>query len=324
MDMESDLGIDSIKRVEILGAMQELYPDLPRLKPEELAELHSLREVGDHLLAAYAATRSGAPAPAAAPEPAQHTGNGAPAHAPAAAPDLPHSAATLRPLPTPDTLETAPPAGYSCLLTSDGTPLTAQMTQALTALGWRVVVLTFPHQGPANAALSGAAGQVALREPGEEHLAATLQNIAATYGPVGAFVHLHPPMASNLAGGGVHFAPEEEAIVKQVFLLARSLKPSLNEAAHAGRSFFVTVVRLDGALGLGQESDYSALGGGLFGLTKSLNLEWEPVFCRAIDLSSSISPEQAAQHIIAEIYDPNRLITEVGYSAQGRVTLVGA
>ena len=36
MDMESDLGIDSIKRVEILGAMQTSYPDLPKLKPEEL------------------------------------------------------------------------------------------------------------------------------------------------------------------------------------------------------------------------------------------------------------------------------------------------
>ena len=27
MDMEADLGIDSIKRVEILGAMQEKYPE---------------------------------------------------------------------------------------------------------------------------------------------------------------------------------------------------------------------------------------------------------------------------------------------------------
>jgi NAD(P)-dependent dehydrogenase (short-subunit alcohol dehydrogenase family) len=301
--------------------MQELYPDLPRLKPEELAELHTLREVGDHLLAAYASTHA---APPAAPAPAP-AGNGAPAQqaaAPAAAPDLPHSAATLRTLPAPDALETAPPAGYSCLLTSDGTPLTAQMTQELTSRGWKVVVLSFPHQ--ASTAVPGAAGQVALRELSEEHLAATLQHIAATYGPVGAFMHLHPPMASNLAGGGVAFAPEEEAIVKYVFLLARSLKPGLNEAAQAGRSFFVTVVRLDGAFGLGQESDYSALGGGLFGLTKSLNLEWEPVFCRAIDLSASISPTQAAQHIVAEMYDPNRLITEVGYGAQGRVTLVGA
>ncbi|MGL1931827.1 MAG: phosphopantetheine-binding protein, partial [Desulfotalea sp.] len=39
MDMEADLGIDSIKRVEILGAVQEEITDLPELNPEDLAEL---------------------------------------------------------------------------------------------------------------------------------------------------------------------------------------------------------------------------------------------------------------------------------------------
>ncbi len=29
MDLEADLGIDSIKRVEILGALQEKLPDSP-------------------------------------------------------------------------------------------------------------------------------------------------------------------------------------------------------------------------------------------------------------------------------------------------------
>ena len=37
MDMEADLGIDSIKRVEILGAMQEQYPELPTIEAEDLA-----------------------------------------------------------------------------------------------------------------------------------------------------------------------------------------------------------------------------------------------------------------------------------------------
>jgi polyketide-type polyunsaturated fatty acid synthase PfaA len=49
MDMEADLGIDSIKRVEILGAMQELFPDLPPVKPEELAELRTLAQIVTYL-----------------------------------------------------------------------------------------------------------------------------------------------------------------------------------------------------------------------------------------------------------------------------------
>lgn len=49
MDMEADLGIDSIKRVEILGAMQEQFPELPPVNPEELAELRTLAEIVEYM-----------------------------------------------------------------------------------------------------------------------------------------------------------------------------------------------------------------------------------------------------------------------------------
>ncbi|MFT6139735.1 MAG: polyketide-type polyunsaturated fatty acid synthase PfaA, partial [Psychromonas sp.] len=49
MDMESDLGIDSIKRVEILGAVQDQISDLPELNPEALAELRTLGEIVDYM-----------------------------------------------------------------------------------------------------------------------------------------------------------------------------------------------------------------------------------------------------------------------------------
>jgi len=49
MDMEADLGIDSIKRVEILNGIQEKMPDLPSINPEELADLRTLRQVIDHM-----------------------------------------------------------------------------------------------------------------------------------------------------------------------------------------------------------------------------------------------------------------------------------
>ncbi|MCD4672096.1 MAG: acyltransferase domain-containing protein [Anaerolineaceae bacterium] len=49
MDMESDLGIDSIKRVEILGAMQERFPNLPSIEAAELSEMHTLQQIMEHL-----------------------------------------------------------------------------------------------------------------------------------------------------------------------------------------------------------------------------------------------------------------------------------
>ncbi len=54
MGLESDLGIDSIKRVEILSALQERLPGSPVIGPEHLGTLHSLGEIARHLAPAVA------------------------------------------------------------------------------------------------------------------------------------------------------------------------------------------------------------------------------------------------------------------------------
>ncbi|HNT98341.1 MAG TPA: SDR family NAD(P)-dependent oxidoreductase, partial [Elusimicrobiales bacterium] len=54
MDMESDLGIDSIKRVAILSELQEKLPQAPRITPEQLGTIRTLRQVAAHLNAGAA------------------------------------------------------------------------------------------------------------------------------------------------------------------------------------------------------------------------------------------------------------------------------
>lgn len=49
MVMESDLGIDSIKRVQILSAIQDRVPDLPEIETSQLAGLRTLGEVLAHM-----------------------------------------------------------------------------------------------------------------------------------------------------------------------------------------------------------------------------------------------------------------------------------
>ena len=83
----------------------------------------------------------------------------------------------------------------------------------------------------------------------------------------------------------------------------------------------MTVARMDGVLGTSGEENRSALSGGLFGLVKTLNLEWETVFCRAVDVQADLSTEQAAEVILAEMEDPDRTLVEVGVGPQERVTL---
>ena len=68
MDMEADLGIDSIKRVEIFGAMTEQYPEVSGINPQELTELRTLGQIVDYIGQKAGAIASPAPtAPAATP-----------------------------------------------------------------------------------------------------------------------------------------------------------------------------------------------------------------------------------------------------------------
>ncbi len=49
MQLDDDLGIDSIKRVEILSALQDRLPEAPAVKPEHLGSLRTLRQIAEFL-----------------------------------------------------------------------------------------------------------------------------------------------------------------------------------------------------------------------------------------------------------------------------------
>ncbi len=69
MEIESDLGIDSIKRVEILSAVQELVPSLPNIPAAELGAMRTLRNILDRFGASTEITAAATvPAPAAPAE----------------------------------------------------------------------------------------------------------------------------------------------------------------------------------------------------------------------------------------------------------------
>ncbi len=62
MDLEADLGVDSIKRVEILGKVQDTLSDLPRLSTEDIGELRTLQQIVDYLVEQLGKKKSVAPA----------------------------------------------------------------------------------------------------------------------------------------------------------------------------------------------------------------------------------------------------------------------
>ncbi|MGE6709873.1 beta-ketoacyl synthase N-terminal-like domain-containing protein [Hyphomonas sp. NPDC076881] len=88
MDLEGELGVDSIKQVEILSTLRDRVPELPEIDPEKLVELRTI--------AAIAAMLGSAPAPATAP--VAQTAAQAPAAAPAAQADNGVTVAVVRSL----------------------------------------------------------------------------------------------------------------------------------------------------------------------------------------------------------------------------------
>jgi acyl transferase domain-containing protein len=297
MDIEADLGIDSIKKVEILGSLLELYPDLPKPNPEEIGELRNLGEIASYMQQqAHKITKL------LTEEIVEITKT-------TSQPNIRRSIAKLQQLPAPDSLEFSLADNHIALITDHGSYITERLAKSLTDKGWKIVVLSFPGM---ESNVNQEINRVVLNDWNEDTLQQQLKQINDNYGTVAAFIHLHPLTPLDI----------DKSILRHVFLIAKYLKEPLNEAAKLGRSCFINVAYLDGEFGLGETNKFSAIAGGLFGLTKSLNQEWENVFCRSIDLNPDLDLETSVKHIIAEIYDPNLLIQEVGYSSKGRVNLI--
>ncbi len=233
---------------------------------------------------------------------------------------LPRCEVVLEPLPAPDALEQALPEGAHLLLTDDGTPLSDAVAQLLARQGWQVTLLQLPAAvlpPQPERARPPELAPVALASLEEDELQAQLAALTERRGPIAGFIHLHPRYATpDLLGD-----EREGAVIKAVFLLAKHLHPHLT-AVEKGRAAFLTVTRLDGALGLHETAETSTLGGGLMGLTKSLDLEWPSVFCRAVDLDPALEAPESARLLLGELTDPDRHVREVGWRAGERVTLV--
>ena len=132
MGLDSDLGIDSIKRVEILSALQERLPGSPVIGPEHLGTLHTLGEIARHL-GAGAALPVGAnqsPAKEAAPP------CSVPCHGAEVSSGVPVNRSTIVPLPLPAGEEALKLADKGSIwITRDGSALSTELNTLLNAAG---------------------------------------------------------------------------------------------------------------------------------------------------------------------------------------------
>src|SRR6185503_10482086 len=125
MHMEADLGIDSIKRVEILSTVQEKYPNVTLPEPERLFALQTLNDVVEMI------AEMGAPAAT----PAKEVVGGPKAEGGA---QLVRRAVQSVPLPTPDRIENAYGQSPVVVIAGTDTPLAQALGERLGGAGWTV------------------------------------------------------------------------------------------------------------------------------------------------------------------------------------------
>jgi PfaD family protein len=306
MSVASDLGVDSLKRVEIQVAIEAAFPEADRL---HLASLVGARTLGDMLTGlqqALAATG----ARAASPRPSSSSGVSA-VPAPESAPESEIGRFLVRPcrLAEPEAGQVHL-AGPVWLIGDDGSELASKLARRLEALGLRPVLMQYPGGEPR--AGHGIPG-VCLKEMEPASLLQQVEEVVETHGALGGFIHLTPGAAAPDAVAALD-APGL-ARLKALFLLAGRLEPHLEMAAGLGRAAFLAVSRLDGRLGLAPAGWRALAGAGLSGLAKTLAREWPRVFCRAVDLAPSLDDDAAAALIVAELTDAQTRIAETGWDA---------
>ncbi len=357
MGLDTDLGIDSIKRVEILSALQDRLPGAKPVKPEQLGQLQTLRDVAN-LLAAEPAVLKPRPANESGPTTKKVTirpaelipeppSSSALADKDSHALDLLAQSAIEVELAQPRSEMNAPktervaggivPAALSdsalALAPSEPPPpLDPPRTSPPVETVERSIVQIID--------LDLAAGRtpVPLPESGEIWLVAddepVVREIAVQLGQLGYLARILPwssattPRPGGPLAGLVLIAPPASAPLPPVNRLAlqwlQSAGPRLRQSARGGATaILVTVARFDGTFGFtNMPPTADPATGGLAGIVKTARWEWPELACKAIDLQpgyAADAPAAAAAAVVEELLAGGPI--EVGITPTHRCTL---
>ncbi len=300
LDLEGELGIDSIKRVEILGSLAEsLGTDDDEMdSPLDLEQLTTLRTLGgilDYLEEAL--SESANEKPQAKPAKAEAV----PA-SPSEELQVQRGLVEVVELPLPKGTSMLIPTG-TVLITDDGRGLAAEIAGRLADFEVNAVLIN-PHETNLENA-----------EDVEELLAALKEE----HGSIGGFIHLSPleELAKNET-----WTDRAHRDVKSLYLLARGLETDLRAAGEEGGAFLLAPTLLGGQLAFGEDSlpDPFLPGyGGILGFAKCLGSEWPEVLVRAVDFAEVSSPSLFAEQLLNELSDREGPL-EVGYRDSLRYT----
>ncbi|MGA2135037.1 MAG: SDR family NAD(P)-dependent oxidoreductase, partial [Bryobacteraceae bacterium] len=284
--IESDLGIDSIKRVEILTALQKLGSPEQQTAVQaimnKLTSARTLREIAELI--------------------AGCTGGAQPSS------EVPRFILTVAEQPR---LQPEPHyyPGRVCVITDDETGIAAGLADELNRHGERAVLVRHGAEG------------TDLTDPAA--VESLIGGIRKQHGPVGAIIHLLP-LKRGAAPEKTTFAEWRglvRADVRSLYLLARASENDLKQTGAAGGAMLAAITARGGVFGLQPNGPFSPTHFAVADFVKTLALELDGIRCKVVDLDATDPVPILRQKLIDELTSPNDTL-QVGLPGDRRLTVV--
>ncbi|AJQ96657.1 type I polyketide synthase [Gynuella sunshinyii] len=303
MDLESDLGIDSIKRVEIFSALNEQLPSgLSREDVEALSGISNIDGIISYL-ATGTSTDSEQPIPQ---ERFIKRYEVVPSECPLAGTGV----SRIKP-------------GSTIILFSEGSELTEILAQELLLLGSQPIIIAWQEQTFDFQNINESCAVIELTGSNETHFEEAFKIVSGLTHEIHGMLYLMPVHNPENRWESV-WDRQIAAMVRGAFFAAKyfyhTALANLTPEEHDSR-FFMALTRIDGKLGAGDQFNGRFTQGGLFGLMKSIKQEWERVFCHAVDIDPDCSAIDVADIVFKELAAIESNTHETGWKNGQRITL---
>jgi acyl transferase domain-containing protein/acyl carrier protein/NAD(P)-dependent dehydrogenase (short-subunit alcohol dehydrogenase family) len=303
LDLEADLGIDTVKQAEMFAAIREIY-NIPRDANLKLRDFPTLAHV-----IRFARERR--------PAKSQPAGS-----KPAAAPAASAPVAAVRPRPPLASLDAANAIPRRVPVPSLRPPLAVCKPTGVTlSRGQRVIVM--PDQGGVGQELSQRLQNMGLEVllvegvSDAEALEKRLKQWLAA-GPVQG-VYWLSALDKEAPIAEMDFAAWRQAMWARLKALYTTMRALYEQVAAPG-TFLVSATRLGGQHGYDQAGAFAPMGGAVVGFTKAYKRERMDALVKAVDFEPQCAAAQVAELLISETQrDPGAV--EIGYQGGERWTI---
>ncbi len=307
-DLEAELGVDSIKRVEVIESALKLLPDADsevlRRRVDELIRLKTIAQLADELQPSVGDVPVDTALPSSSP-PVEHSA--VPADQPSSASEpvdfcpryLIKGSSEELAITSFDPGSKATRFVGLYLITEDPQGFGLTLAKALGRLGAKVGVLT----------------RDALLD--QSQITQQIEALRAEHGPVRGVVHLAGLSVSELPEQLSEWREETTVQLKSLAFILSACIVDLRRPGHH-RARVISASALGGDFGRGKNTLLSLpISGAAVGLLKSLRYECPEISVRSVDFDQ-IDPDSTINRLVAELSVPAGH-TEVGYVGRDRL-----